>query len=128
MGRVRTKCTDNGKELECEVEYDWKEISEEERELPKNKIGIKIAMGVNSHDAEVIREALKKTGHHRLAEDFETKREIEIMKEVKKNGGIWGGGIEKTLEIWRKGNYYESIDTKEPKYKMKHRVLNATKG
>lgn len=103
-------------------------ISEEEKKEPKNAQGIQFNLNVNSKDANAIREALISAGHVHIAETFETKREIEIMKEVKKNGGIWGGGIEKTLEIWRKGNYYESIDTKEPKYKMKHRVLNATKG
>jgi hypothetical protein len=92
---------------------------------PKNAHGVNFNLCVNSNDADVIREALISAGHVKLSEKLETKREIEIMREVKENGGIRGGGIEKTLEKWRKGNYYESIDTKEPKYKMKHRVLNA---
>lgn len=99
-------------------------ISEEEKKEPKNAHGIQFNLNVNSKDADVIREALINAGHVHIAETFETKRELTIMHEfwdAKKKG-------ENIFEVWRKGNYYESIDTKEPKYKMKHRVLNATKG
>lgn len=97
---------------------------EKQQEIePKNAHGIKFNLNVNSEDANVVREALISAGHIRIAEDFETRRELTIMHEfldAQKKG-------ENVFEVWRKRNYYESIDTKEPKYKMKHRVLNATK-
>ena len=87
-----------------------------EKEEPKNMHGITFDLTVNSKDADAIREALVSAGHVRIAENFETKRELAIMHEfwdAQKKG-------ENVFEVWRKGNYYESI---EPKYKMKHRVL-----
>lgn len=99
------------------------EVSKEEKEEPKNVHGVQFNLTVNSKDADAIREALVSAGHVKIAENFETKRELVIMHEfwdAQKKG-------ENVFETWRKGNYYESIDTKEPKYKMKHRVLNAVK-
>ena len=97
----------------------------DEKEEPKNAHGIQFNLTVNSKDADAVREALISAGHVRIAENFETKRELTIMHEfwdAAKNG-------EDVLEVWKKkGNYYDWVEIKAPKYKMKHRVLNATKG
>lgn len=141
--RVKTKGYDNSVEVDCDVEYKWdvkpvplypsdedpdyeddwededdgsEDDWEDEKDLPKNKQGISISMNVNSEDADIIRESLKKAGHHKLAEDFETRRELGIMHEIKKNGGIAN-----CLEVWAKGDYYK--DTRKPLYKMRHKVL-----
>lgn len=141
--RIKTKGYDNSVEVDCDVEYEWdvkpvplypsdedpdyeddwededdgsEDEWEDEKDLPKNKQGISISMNVNSEDADIIRESLKKAGHHKLAEDFETRRELGIMHEIKKNGGIAN-----CLEAWAKGDYYK--DTRKPLYKMRHKVL-----
>lgn len=141
--RIKTKGYDNSVEVDCDVEYEWdvkpvplypsdedpdyeddwededdgsEDEWEDEKDLPKNKQGISISMNVNSEDADIIRESLKKAGHHKLAEDFETRRELGIMHEIKKNGGIAN-----CLEVWAKGDYYK--DTRKPLYKMRHKVL-----
>ena len=90
---------------ECECDY----------EEPKNKHGVSILMNVNSNDAGVIRDALTKAGHVKLADDFETRRELGIMHELKEKG--WG-----IFESWAKDNY--GGKQKRPKYKMKHKVLS----
>ena len=89
---------------------------------PKNNHRVKMELSINSDEAELIREALNKE-HVKLSETFELKRELEIMREVKRNGGVCGGGIKKTLELW--GNEERCCTTS--RYKMKHRVLNAVK-
>lgn len=114
---------DDWEDEDPEYEGDWEDEDdgsedewEDEKDLPKNKQGISISMNVNSEDADIIRESLKKAGHHKLAEDFETRRELGIMHEIKKNGGIAN-----CLEVWAKGDYYK--DTRKPLYKMRHKVL-----
>lgn len=93
-------------------------IKKVENEEPKNAHGIQFNLTVNSKDADAVREALISAGHVRIAEDFETKRELTIMHEfwdAAKNG-------EDVLEVWKKkGNYYDEI--KAPKYKMKHKIM-----
>lgn len=103
------------------------EVIEEidEKDEPKNVHGIQFNLNVNSKDASIVRDALISAGHIRLAETFETKRELQIMHEVldaRKNG-------ENIFEVWRKnGNYYNGDnDSRKPKYKMKHKVLYAAK-
>lgn len=94
---------------------DESETDEDDYEASKNKHGISILMNVNSNDAGVIRDALTKAGHVRLAEDFETRRELGIMHELKEKG------LAATLECWSKDNYGGNI--KKPRYKMKHKTL-----
>lgn len=107
---------DGGEEFKKELNKRIVETLTDEKDLPKNKQGISISMNVNAEDADIIRESLKKAGHHKLAEDFETRRELGIMHEIKKNGGIAN-----CLEVWAKGDYYK--DTRKPLYKMRHKVL-----
>jgi len=90
---------------------------------PKNNHRVKMELNVNSDEAELIREALSKE-HVKLSETFEIKRELEIMREVRRNGGVCGGGVEKTLELWEN----ERNCCASSRYKMKHRTLHATKG
>ena len=92
---------------------------------PKNAHGVKFNLNVNSEDANVVREALISAGHIKLAETFETKREISIMHEVMAaKGDSFDEKVYNCIENWAKGGYgvYEQ-DTNEPKYKMVHRVL-----
>lgn len=91
------------------------EDSEEEYEPSKDKHGISILMNVNSEDAGVIRDALVKAGHVRTAEDFETRRELGIMHELKEKGLV---GL---FESWSKDTYGKG--SKKPRYKMKHKIL-----
>ena len=107
---------DDGEESKNEVNKKNVETITDEKDLPKNKQGISIFMNVNSKDADIIRESLKEAGHYKLAEDFETRRELGIMHEIKKNGGIAN-----CLEVWANGDYYK--ETKKPLYKMRHKVL-----
>lgn len=97
-------------------------ISEVEKKEPKNNHKIQLNLNVTSEEADLIRESLNDKGKVKLSETFELHRELEIMREVKRNGGVNGGGIEKTLELWGK-----EVKVCNNKYKMKHRVLNAAK-
>lgn len=90
----------------------------------KNNHKIELNLNVTAEESDLIREALNNKGKVKLSETFELKRELEIMREVKRNGGVCGGGIEKTLELW--GNEERCCTTS--RYKMKHKVLHATKG
>lgn len=91
---------------------------------PKDKHGVDIAMNVNSEDAAIIRECLAKTGHIKASINFETLRELGIMREVKKaKGNSIYEKIDNTLEYWSKCNYCGESTNKTPKYKMKHRTL-----
>lgn len=97
-------------------------ISEEEKKEPKNNHKIQLNLNVTAEESDLIREALNNKGKVNLSETFELYRELEIMREVKRNGGVKGGGIKKTLELWGK-----EVNACNNKYKMKHRVLNAVK-
>ena len=90
---------------------------EKEDEEPKNKHGISILMNVNSNDAGIIRDALMEAGHIKVADDFETRRELGIMHDIKENG--WTGIFEK----WSKDTYGCSPNRKQQRYKMKHKIL-----
>ena len=90
---------------------------EKEDEESKNKHGISILMNVNSNDAGIIRDALIEAGHIKVADDFETRRELGIMHEIKENG--WTGIFEK----WSKDTYGCSSKRKQQRYKMKHKIL-----
>lgn len=90
---------------------------EKEDEEPKNKHGISILMNVNSNDAGIIRDALIEAGHIKVADDFETRRELGIMHEIKENG--WTGILEK----WSKDTYECMANRKPQRYKMKHKIL-----
>lgn len=86
---------------------------------PKNNHKVQLNLNVTAEDADLIREALNNQGKVKLSETFELKRELEIMREVKRNGGVNGGGIEKTLELWE--NEKHGINTL--RYKMKHKTI-----
>jgi len=89
---------------------------------PKNNHGVNFDLQVNSEDANVIREALISAGHIKLADNFELKRELSIMHEVKScDGNNIFEKIGNCLESWRKDNYYDSI--RQPRYKRKHRQV-----
>lgn len=90
---------------------------------PKNNHKIQLSLNVTAEESDLIREALNNKGKVKLSETFELHRELEIMREIKRNGGIRGGGIKKTLELWGK-----EVNVCNNKYKMKHRTLHATKG
>lgn len=100
-----------------------KQVKEETE--PKNAHGIQFNLNVNSEDADAVREALVSAGHVKIADKLEIKRELSIMHEV------WGSEgeniyekIDNCLETWRKDNYNCGVrDTREPKYKMVHKVL-----
>jgi hypothetical protein len=97
---------------------------------PKNAHGVNFNLNVNSEDADLVREALISAGHIKLAETFETKREISIMHEVlSSKGSNFDEKVANCIETWAKGCYgaYET-DTRVQKYNMKHRVLYATNG
>ena len=96
-------------------ENDIDEVSCEFEEEPKDKHGISILMNVNSKDAGVIRDALIKAGHAKLADDFETRRELGIMHELKEKG------FGRIFESWARDTYGDK--QKRPKYKMIHKVL-----
>lgn len=95
-----------------DFEFDTCECEDEE---PKDKHGISILMNVNSKDAGVIRDALTQAGHVKIADDFETRRELGIMHELKEKG--W----DCIFESWEKDTY--GGKQKRTKYKMKHKVL-----
>lgn len=106
-----------GNEDDEDLEFDLCECDDydEEYEPSKNKHGISILMNVNSEDAGVIRDALVKAGHVRTADDFETRRELGIMHELKEKGLL---GL---FESWSKDTYGQG--NKKPRYKMKHKTL-----
>jgi hypothetical protein len=112
-------CKDDGDEL-CKSNYEDEKccctetLCCEDNEA-KNKHGISILMNVNSNDAGIIRDALIKAGHVRMADDFETRRELGIMHEVKEKGLLG------TFESWSKDTYGKGC--KKPRYKMKHKIL-----
>lgn len=101
-----------------------KQYQKKKKKLPKNNHKIQFNLNVTSEEADLIRESLNSKGKVKLSETFELHRELEIMREVKRNGGIRGGGIKKTLELWENEKHGNSTY----RYKMKHRVLNAVKG
>lgn len=87
-----------------------------EEELPKNKEGITIQMNLNSIDAGIVRDALISAGHVKVADDFETRRELNIMHQFldsRKNK-------EPLVEKWSKGTYFNNV--KASRYKMKHKI------
>lgn len=94
-----------------------KEDLDEESTPLKDQHGISILMNVNSEDAGVIRDALVKAGHVRTAEDFETRRELGIMHELKEKGFV---GL---FESWSKDAYGNGNYKKEPRYNMKHKIM-----
>lgn len=111
---------DDGDKL-CKCDYEDEKCCctetsvEDNEEESKNKHGISILMNVNSNDAGIIRDALIKAGHVRMADDFETRRELGIMHEVKEKGLLG------TFESWSKDTYGKGC--KKPRYKMKHKIL-----
>ena len=86
---------------------------------PKNNHKVQLSLNVTAEESDLIREALKSKGKVKLSETFELHRELEIMREVKRNGGVCGGGIEKTLELWEN----EKHDINTLRYKMKHKIM-----
>lgn len=133
MGRIKTIGNENDEDWEFDSEeeealgyfgktkhmnsdYEDDECDCDYEEL-KNKHGVSILMNVNSNDAGVIRDALVKAGHVRIAEDFETRRELGIMHELKEKG------IAGLFESWSKDTYGNGNYKKEPRYKMKHKIL-----
>ena len=98
---------------------------------PKNKHGIEFNISVNSKDADAVRNALIKAGHVKIADKLEIKRELSIMHEVMAcEGNDVLQKVDNCIEKWRKAGDYLTVssDTREPKYKMKHKVFHATKG
>lgn len=106
-------------------ECDYSDVSCYNDDDEKNKHGVEFNLSVNSKDADIVRSALMKAGHVKIADKLEIKRELAIMHEVWDTEGknIYQK-IDNCLEKWRKDEYACGVkDTREPKYKMVHKVL-----
>lgn len=133
MGRVCKKTASKKQVVDDDYE-DYDDYEDDDKlkdyscyndEDAKNKHGIEFNISVNSKDADAVRNALIKAGHVKIADKLEIKRELSIMHEVM---ACEGSNIlqkaDNCIEKWRKANDYNvSTDTREPKYKMVHKVL-----
>lgn len=102
---------------EDEDDWEFDELGGCNEEELKNLHGISILMNVNSKDAGIIRDALIEAGHVKVADDFETRRELGIMHELKDKGFM---GV---FESWSKDIYGAKENRTPKRYNMKHRSL-----
>ena len=76
----------------------------------KNKHGIEFNISVNSKDADAVRNALIESGHVKIADKLEIKRELSIMHEVM---GCEGDNVlqkvDNCIEKWRKAGDYLTV-------------------
>lgn len=131
------RCKKNTSKKSYEDDYEDEDEDDELKDYScyndddaKNKHGVEFNISVNSKDADAVRNALIRAGHTKIADKLEIKRELSIMHEVMAcEGDNIMEKADNCIEKWRKGNYgcVAPQDTREPKYKMKHKVFHATK-
>lgn len=95
---------------------------------PKDKHKVSVNLELTAAEAQLVEQNLKASrvdGGFKIAEEIEMRRELNIMREVRANGGVNGGGIEKTIEKWSKEKadteYLKENTPKIKRYKLRYR-------